>query len=89
VHFYNGRAHSLSIGTWLISHDGKQVPQDRKASVSWPPTGSSTDRSISTEPAQPQTLPVYRILVKRNRVVANAVRRVAGAWRGLPEEVLP
>jgi hypothetical protein len=28
----------LSIGTYLISHDGKHVPQDRNASVSSPPT---------------------------------------------------
>ena len=48
----------LSIGTYLISHDGRHVPQDRKASVSSPPTGSSTDGSISTDPAQPQTSPV-------------------------------
>src|SRR5258708_35876119 len=35
-----------------------------------PPTGSSTDGSISTDPGEPQTLPVYRIWVQRNRVVA-------------------
>jgi len=58
----------MSIGTWLISHDGRQVVQDRKASVSLPPTGSSSDGSISTDPAQPA--PVYRILVQRSRVVA-------------------
>jgi hypothetical protein len=40
------------------------------AMSSLPPTGSSTDGSISTDPAQPQTLPVYGILVRRNRVVA-------------------
>ena len=51
----------LSIGTWLISHDGRHVPQDRKASVSLPSTGSRTDGSISTDPGEPQTAPVYRI----------------------------
>ena len=51
--------------------DLRQAPQDKKASVSSPPTGSSTDGSISTDPAHPQTAPVYRILVQRNRFVAN------------------
>jgi len=70
----------LSIGTYLISHDGRHVLQDRNASVSLPPTGSSTDGSISTDPGQPQTLPVYRILVQRNRVVAKtAVAEMFGS----------
>jgi len=48
--------------------------------VSLPPTGSSTDGSISTDPGQPQTLPVYRILVQRNRVVAKtAVAEMFGS----------
>src|SRR4029077_17567545 len=68
-----------SIGTWLISHDGRHVPQDRKASVSSPPTGSSTDGSISTDPGQPQTAPVYRILVRRNRIVAKQRSRRCSA----------
>ena len=41
-----------SIGTWLISHDGSHVTQNRKASVSLPPTGSSTDGWIATNPRQ-------------------------------------
>jgi hypothetical protein len=45
----------------LISHDGRHVLQDRKASVSLPPTGSSTDGSISTDPREPQTAPICRI----------------------------
>ncbi len=60
----------LSIGTYLISHDGRHVLQDRKATVSAPPTCSSTDGSISADPGEPQTLRVYRISVQRNRVVA-------------------
>jgi hypothetical protein len=51
----------LSIGTYLISQGGSHVLQDRKASVSAPPTGSSTNGSISTDPGEPQTAPVYRI----------------------------
>ena len=51
---------SLSIGTYLISHDGRHVLQDRKASVSSPPTGSSMDGSISTDPREPQTMSDHR-----------------------------
>jgi hypothetical protein len=34
----------------LISHDGTHLPRDRKDSVPTPPTGTSTDGSISTDP---------------------------------------
>ena len=49
--------------------------------MSAPPTGSSTDGLISTDPGEPQTAPVDRILVQRNRVVAKtAVAEMFGSW---------
>jgi hypothetical protein len=45
----------LSIGMWLISHDGSHVLQYRKASVFSPPTGSSIEGLITTDTEQPQT----------------------------------
>jgi hypothetical protein len=68
-----------SIGTWLISQNGRHVLQHRKASVSLPPTGSSTDGSISTDPGEPQTSPVYRILMQRKRVIAKQRSRRCSA----------
>jgi hypothetical protein len=69
----------LSIGTYLISHCGRHVVQDRKASVSSPPIGSSTNGSISADPGEPQTSPVYPILVQRNRVVTKQRSRRCSA----------
>jgi hypothetical protein len=64
-----------SIGTRLTCQDGAHDVQNMNASVTLPPTGSSTSGSISADPGQPQTLPVYRILVQENRVVANCGRK--------------
>ena len=41
-----------------LSPTTAHVTQNRKASVSLPPTGSSTDGLIATDPRQPQTSPV-------------------------------
>jgi hypothetical protein len=46
----------MSIGTWLICQ--RHVLQDRKARLSVPPTGRSSDGRISTDPEHPQTSPV-------------------------------
>jgi hypothetical protein len=56
----------------------RHVSLDRRRSQRHP-TGSGTDGSISTVPRHPQTAPVYRILVQRNRVVAKHRSRICSA----------
>jgi hypothetical protein len=68
-----------SIGTWLISHDGSHVTQYRKASVSLPPTGSSTDGLIATDPKQPQTSPVADLATAKSGFRETAVAKMLGS----------